>query len=107
MGLIIGPRGNTQKALQKSTNTKIAIRGKVPSTSLDVGPSPDADADADADVETGCCQVSCWIWSHGGATVWWQGSRKEGREQPPDPSDDDDLHVLITVSAASLKCFHM
>jgi splicing factor 1 len=28
IGLIIGPRGNTQKTLQKDTNTKIAIRGK-------------------------------------------------------------------------------
>ena len=27
-GLIIGPRGNTQKRMQKETNTKIAIRGK-------------------------------------------------------------------------------
>ena len=27
-GLIIGPRGNTQKRLQKETNTRIAIRGK-------------------------------------------------------------------------------
>lgn len=28
IGLIIGPRGNTQKRMQKETNTKIAIRGK-------------------------------------------------------------------------------
>lgn len=28
IGLIIGPRGNTQKRLQRETNTKIAIRGK-------------------------------------------------------------------------------
>lgn len=27
-GLIIGPRGNTQKRLQKETNTRIAIRGR-------------------------------------------------------------------------------
>lgn len=27
IGLIIGPRGNTQKRMQKETNTKIAIRG--------------------------------------------------------------------------------
>merc|ERR1711983_506462 len=27
-GLIIGPRGNTQKRLQRETNTRIAIRGK-------------------------------------------------------------------------------
>ena len=27
-GLIIGPRGNTQKRMQRETNTKIAIRGK-------------------------------------------------------------------------------
>eukprot|EP00854_Cymbomonas_tetramitiformis_P009291 gene9291-11007_t len=27
-GLIIGPRGNTQKRMQKETNTKISIRGK-------------------------------------------------------------------------------
>jgi hypothetical protein len=26
-GLIIGPRGNTQKRMQRETNTKIAIRG--------------------------------------------------------------------------------
>jgi splicing factor 1 len=28
IGLIIGPRGNTQKRMQSETNTKIAIRGK-------------------------------------------------------------------------------
>lgn len=28
IGLIIGPRGNTQKRMQKETNTKIAIRGR-------------------------------------------------------------------------------
>ena len=28
IGLIIGPRGSTQKRLEKETNTKIAIRGK-------------------------------------------------------------------------------
>ncbi len=28
IGLIIGPRGNTQKRMQKETNSKIAIRGK-------------------------------------------------------------------------------
>jgi splicing factor 1 len=27
-GLIIGPRGNTQKRMQMETNTKIAIRGR-------------------------------------------------------------------------------
>ncbi len=27
-GLIIGPRGNTQKRMQAETNTKIAIRGR-------------------------------------------------------------------------------
>lgn len=28
IGLIIGPRGNTQKRMQKETNTNIAIRGR-------------------------------------------------------------------------------
>jgi splicing factor 1 len=28
IGLIIGPRGNTQKRMQQETNTKIAIRGR-------------------------------------------------------------------------------
>jgi len=28
IGLIIGPRGNTQKRMQSETNTKIAIRGR-------------------------------------------------------------------------------
>lgn len=28
IGLIIGPRGNTQKRMQAETNTKIAIRGR-------------------------------------------------------------------------------
>jgi len=28
MGLIIGPRGNTQKRMQAETNTRIAVRGK-------------------------------------------------------------------------------
>ena len=56
IGLIIGPRGNTQKRMEKETGAKIAIRGK--------------------------------------------GSVKEGRvrkDMKPDPSEDDDLHVLITA----------
>ena len=28
IGLVIGPRGNTQKRMQRETNTRIAIRGK-------------------------------------------------------------------------------
>ena len=28
IGLIIGPRGNTQKRMERETNTKISIRGK-------------------------------------------------------------------------------
>ena len=28
IGLIIGPRGNTQKQLEQQTNTKISIRGR-------------------------------------------------------------------------------
>ena len=28
IGLIIGPRGNTQKEMEQATNTKISIRGK-------------------------------------------------------------------------------
>jgi len=28
IGLVIGPRGNTQKRLEKETNCKISIRGK-------------------------------------------------------------------------------
>eukprot|EP00899_Mesostigma_viride_P027006 jgi/Mesvir1/7490/Mv19250-RA.1 len=54
IGLIIGPRGNTQKRMERETGCKIAIRGK--------------------------------------------GSVKEGRsrrEMKPDPSENEDLHVLI------------
>ncbi|MEW5314855.1 MAG: hypothetical protein WDW38_006320 [Sanguina aurantia] len=56
-GLIIGPRGNTQKRMERETNTKIAIRGR--------------------------------------------GSVKEGRAKKDpsaksDPSDTEELHVLIT-----------
>eukprot|EP01018_Ginkgo_biloba_P016462 Gb_41039 [translate_table: standard] len=56
IGLIIGPRGNTQKRMEKETGAKIVIRGK--------------------------------------------GSQKEGRSQQkwdtkPDPSDNEDLHVLL------------
>ncbi|KAE8694503.1 DNA binding protein, putative isoform 1 [Hibiscus syriacus] len=55
-GLIIGPRGNTQKRMENETGAKIVIRGK--------------------------------------------GSLKEGRFQQkgnmkPDPSENDDLHVLV------------
>lgn len=55
IGLIIGPRGNTQKRMERETGAKIAIRGK--------------------------------------------GSVKEGRakkEAKPDPSENEELHVLIT-----------
>lgn len=56
IGLIIGPRGNTQKRMERETGAKIAIRGK--------------------------------------------GSVKEGRakkENKPDPSENEELHVLITA----------
>ncbi|XP_042509743.1 splicing factor-like protein 1 [Macadamia integrifolia] len=52
VGLIIGPRGNTQKRMEKETGARIVLRGK--------------------------------------------GSVKEKRaHQKPDPSDNDDLHVLV------------
>ncbi|KAL6123386.1 hypothetical protein ACLB2K_075908 [Fragaria x ananassa] len=56
IGLIIGPRGNTQKRMEKETGAKIVIRGK--------------------------------------------GSVKEGRLQQkrdlkPDPSENEDVHVLV------------
>ncbi|EHA8590576.1 Splicing factor-like protein 1 [Cocos nucifera] len=56
IGLIIGPRGNTQKRMEKETGAKIVIRGK--------------------------------------------GSVKEGRLQQkrdlkPDPTENEDLHVLV------------
>ncbi|XP_073003043.1 splicing factor-like protein 1 [Typha latifolia] len=56
IGLIIGPRGNTQKRMEKETGAKIVIRGK--------------------------------------------GSIKEGklqqkRDLKPDPSENEDLHVLV------------
>ncbi|KAJ7539606.1 hypothetical protein O6H91_11G101400 [Diphasiastrum complanatum] len=56
IGLIIGPRGNTQKRMERETGAKIVIRGK--------------------------------------------GSIKEGRilqkrDMKPDPSENEDLHVLV------------
>ncbi|XP_024388245.1 uncharacterized protein [Physcomitrium patens] len=56
IGLVIGPRGNTQKRMEKETGAKIVIRGK--------------------------------------------GSVKEGRsaqkrDLKPDPSENEDLHVLV------------
>ncbi|GMH08774.1 hypothetical protein Nepgr_010614 [Nepenthes gracilis] len=56
IGLVIGPRGNTQKRMERETGAKIVIRGK--------------------------------------------GSIKEGRLQQkrdlkPDPSENEDLHVLV------------
>ncbi|KAK9812787.1 hypothetical protein WJX72_003699 [[Myrmecia] bisecta] len=48
IGLIIGPRGNTQKRMQKETNTKIAIRGK---GSVKEGASRDAKYDYGEDEE--------------------------------------------------------
>ncbi|KAJ4952489.1 hypothetical protein NE237_029321 [Protea cynaroides] len=52
IGLIIGPRGNTQKRMEKETGARIVIRGK--------------------------------------------GSvRKKRAHRKPDPSDNDDLHVLV------------
>lgn len=61
IGLIIGPRGNTQKRMEKETGAKIVIRGK--------------------------------------------GSVKEGRLQQkrdlkPDPSENEDLHVLVEADTA-------
>ncbi|KAF8413136.1 hypothetical protein HHK36_001112 [Tetracentron sinense] len=51
VGLIIGPRGNTQKRMEKETGARIVIRGK--------------------------------------------GSTKGQSHQKPDPSDNEDLHVLV------------
>ncbi|XP_065871613.1 splicing factor-like protein 1 [Euphorbia lathyris] len=61
IGLIIGPRGNTQKRMERETGAKIVIRGK--------------------------------------------GSVKEGRLQQkrdlkPDPSENEDLHVLVEAETA-------
>lgn len=55
IGLIIGPRGNTQKRMQQESGAKIALRGR--------------------------------------------GSVKDGRGRPgpSDPSDHEDLHVLISA----------
>jgi splicing factor 1 len=63
IGLIIGPRGNTQKRMEKETGAKIVIRGK--------------------------------------------GSVKEGRLQQkhdlkPDPSENEDLHVLVEAETQML-----
>eukprot|EP00850_Spirogloea_muscicola_P001883 SM000007S20843 [mRNA] locus=s7:535084:547309:+ [translate_table: standard] len=64
IGLIIGPRGNTQKRMERETGAKIVIRGK--------------------------------------------GSVKEGRSQAyqqgrrdlkPDPSENEDLHVLVEADS--------
>ncbi|XP_043714200.1 splicing factor-like protein 1 [Telopea speciosissima] len=52
VGLIIGPRGNTQKRMEKETGARIVIRGK-------------------------------------GSIL------KKRAHQKPDPSDNDDLHVLV------------
>ncbi|XP_077225880.1 splicing factor-like protein 1 [Tasmannia lanceolata] len=51
VGLIIGPRGNTLKRMEKESGARIVIRGK--------------------------------------------GSVKEGKPQKRDPSDNEDLHVLV------------
>ncbi|KAH8966470.1 hypothetical protein BDL97_03G026700 [Sphagnum fallax] len=61
IGLIIGPRGNTQKRMERETGAKIVIRGK--------------------------------------------GSAKEGRsaqkrDLKPDPSENEDLHVLVEADTA-------
>ncbi|GFH14808.1 RRM domain-containing protein [Haematococcus lacustris] len=59
VGLLIGPRGNTQKRMQMETNTKISIRGK---GSVKEGASKDPKFDHGEDEElhvliTGNCQA--------------------------------------------------
>jgi hypothetical protein len=61
IGLILGPRGNTQKKLERETGTKVVIRGK--------------------------------------------GSVKDGKKgKSEDPSEDEDLHVLITGDTQEQVC---
>jgi len=52
IGLIIGPRGNTQKRMQQETNTRIAIRGK---GSVKEG----ASRESKYDYGEVCCASSC------------------------------------------------
>ncbi|KAL6531216.1 Splicing factor 1 [Orobanche hederae] len=56
IGLIIGPRGNTQKRMERETGAKIVIRGK-------------------------------------GSTK--EGRLQQKRDMKPDPSENEDLHVLV------------
>lgn len=84
IGLIIGPRGNTQKRMQTETNTKIAIRGR--------GGKPAA-------APRSCPRQPCG--AHREAAVhfcWPAGSVKEGAARDPkyDYGEDEELHVLIT-----------
>ena len=52
IGLIIGPRGNTQKRMQRETNTRIAIRGKgcIPKGNANREPNTDYAEDEDLHV---------------------------------------------------------
>lgn len=64
IGLIIGPRGNTQKRMQRETNCKIAIRGK---GSIKEGISKDPKYDYGEDEElhvliTGETQDDVSVW---------------------------------------------
>ena len=77
IGLIIGPRGNTQKRLERETNTRISIRGRV--RLVDCVLYFNACA---------CSNLCC--------ALLLQGSVKEGRQGRHQNVEDDELHVLIT-----------
>lgn len=54
IGLIIGPRGNTQKRMQTETNTKIAIRGRGASPCWCLRAMPAVMADGPTKTPCGC-----------------------------------------------------
>lgn len=107
VGLIIGPRGNTQKAMEKETGCRIVIRGKLFTTCFVYHPH-------DHLRFTCFCGVVAYnryshsqrdARTHAGTATAGKGSQKEGRNPvtarggqlaKPDPSDNDDMHVLIS-----------
>jgi hypothetical protein len=85
MGLLIGPRGSTQKRLEEASGARILIRG---------GWAQRAGVGYSLHYRV---LESFYVVGHGSPAHTWSGRGSEREGEPPSthPDDDDDLHVSI------------
>lgn len=92
IGLIIGPRGNTQKRLERETGCKVSIRGRVSFGCACGVCAVLRKSSTSRPPHHYCHHLSVCCLSAQGSVKDGRG-RRDGRSNP---DDNDDLHVLIT-----------